>query len=149
MKLGPSALFIATVLLLHRALADNVTTSFILPDGIFFPSAVLLSFVGQSSISSGTTSYTVLCPEALWGFEPGSGCQGYSGYSSYTFSEYQSTTQYVMPEYETPFLFMLSLSMNTFFPGMFLNPAAIFSVKYHTRQRMRSRFIFRPSSKRK
>ena len=119
MKMGPSALFIATVLLLHRALADNVTTSFILPDGFFWPTPTPVSFVGHSNISSGTTSYTVLCDDANFGFYP---CVDNN---RYTFSEYQSITQYIIPEYATLFFFLFSLSMKTY-PGEHVPKSSIY-----------------------
>ena len=85
-------------LLLGRASADNVTTSFIIPEGLFYQGNIWQSipvqtFLGVSSTNNSVTYYTVECgSDDSDDFWPGP--YGCDADNSYTFSEETSVTQY-------------------------------------------------------
>ena len=87
--------FFAAVAILFCAADDSVTTSILLPNGLFrdenFPKP---TFVGEVTVTGSTTCYTLDCAAggAATYFYPGDrGCPG----ESYTFSELSSSTQYL------------------------------------------------------
>ena len=60
----------------------NVTTSFILPDSLFSSHPHPQAFVGVSTVSSGTTAYTINCGTDETHFWPGpNGCDANNSYS--------------------------------------------------------------------
>lgn len=88
-------------LLLGHASADNVTTSFIIPEGLFYQGHIWQSipvqtFLGVSSTHDSVTYYTVDCgsndSDDFW-----PGTYGCDENNSYTFSEETSVTQYQIP----------------------------------------------------
>ncbi|CAF9934924.1 MAG: hypothetical protein ALECFALPRED_006181 [Alectoria fallacina] len=94
--------FFTAVAILCRASANIVTTSLLLPSGLFnpVPSFPLSAFLGQVTVTKSTTYYILDCSAggaALY-FYPGSeGCSG----SSYTFSESSASTRYSLDNAET------------------------------------------------
>ena len=77
---------------------SNYTTTFVLPDQLFYPYPDSTTFVGQMTINSSTTYYTVNCGQDDSNFIPYPCSDG----PSYTFSASSATTQYLIPEYEIP-----------------------------------------------
>ena len=88
--------FFTAVAILCRASADIVTTSLLLPNGLFdpVPSFPLSPFLGQVTVTKSTTYYILDCSNgADPGFYPGNeGCSG----PSYTFSESSASTRYII-----------------------------------------------------
>lgn len=76
---------------------SNYTTTFVLPDQLFIPVPDSTTFVGQMTINSSTTYYTVNCGHDS-NFFPYPCSDG----PSYTFSASSATTQYLIAEYEIP-----------------------------------------------
>ena len=90
--------FLAIAAVLRGALADVVTTSLLLPSGLFTNQPFKKpAFVGQVTVTRNTTYYTVDCYAAgiATCFNPGQD-QCYD--SSYTFSENSASTQYLLDE---------------------------------------------------
>lgn len=89
--------FFTAVAILCRASADIVTTSLLLPSGLFdpLPSFPLSAFLGQVAVTKSTTYYILDCSAggAVSYFYPGNeGCSG----PSYTFSESSASTRYIL-----------------------------------------------------
>ena len=92
--MAASALFIIITVLLPRVLANNVTTPFLLPDGIFNWNPSPQTFVGQYKITGSTTYYTLNCGPSDRPFWPGpNGCDGNN---SYTFSADPTSTRFLL-----------------------------------------------------
>ncbi|CAD6567783.1 MAG: hypothetical protein ASARMPREDX12_009451 [Alectoria sarmentosa] len=92
--------FVAATTLLRCASADSISTSLLLPNGLFstYSSLPTMSFVGQVTVTRSTTYYTLDCGAgaAATYFTPGDeGCSG----SSYTFSEISASTQYLLENF--------------------------------------------------
>ena len=92
------AFFVAAVILFCAA-DDSVTTSLLIPNGLFDTddSFEKPTFVGQVTVTSSTTFYTLDCFAGGAGtyFYPGNdGCDD----SSYSFSEVSASTQYLYEE---------------------------------------------------
>ena len=77
---------------------DSVTTSLLIPEGLFITDRFEKpTFVGEVTVTSSTTFYTIDCSAGGAGtyFYPGGdGCDD----SSYSFSEVSATTQYLYEE---------------------------------------------------
>ena len=90
--------FFAAVAILCCASADNVSTSLLLPNGLFSidPSFKPPTFVGQVTVIMSTIYYTLDCDTgaAATYFYPIYECID----SSYTFSEISASTQYLIDE---------------------------------------------------
>ena len=91
--------FFAAVAILCCAADDSVTTSLLIPDGLFATddSFEKPTFVGQVTVTRSTTLYTLDCSAggAATYFYPGdNGCDD----NSYTFSELSASTQYLYEE---------------------------------------------------
>ena len=88
--------FFAAVAILCCAADDSVTTSLLIPGGLFIASQPFEkpTFVGQVTVTRSTTFYTLDCYAggAATYFHPGdNGCSDYS----YSFSEVSASTQYL------------------------------------------------------
>ena len=91
--------FFAAVAILCCAADDSVTTSLLIPDGLFITASFEKpTFVGQVTVTKSTTTfYTLDCSPggAATYFYPGVyGCTE----NSYTFSEVSASTQYLLEE---------------------------------------------------
>ena len=91
--------FFAAVAILCCTADDSVTTSLLVPDGLFATeqSFEKPTFVGQVTVTRSTTLYTLDCDAGGAGtyFHPGdSGCTD----NSYAFSEVSASTQYLYEE---------------------------------------------------
>ena len=88
--------FFAAAAILYRTSAENVSTSLLLPNDLFFfdPSFKPPTFVGQVTVIMSTTYYTLDCSAggAATYFTPD--CDDTSS-GSYTFSEVSASTQYL------------------------------------------------------
>ena len=91
--------FFAAVAILCRAADDSVTTSLLIPDGLFNTGQPFEkpTFVGQVTVTKRTTFYTLDCSAG------GAATYFYPGYyacnaNSYTFSEVSASTQYLYEE---------------------------------------------------
>ncbi len=91
-----TAIFMA-VALLHHASAQNITTSMIIPDGLFYPYATLQTFVGEMTVTGRATYYTLDCGNSTeFNFWPGTlGC---INNNSYTFSADAANTRFLLPK---------------------------------------------------
>lgn len=83
-------------LLIFRVFADNVTTSLILPDGLFWGYPASQTFVGQSTVIGSVTVYTINCGSRDTPFYPGP--YGCDNNNSYTFSAAHATTHFLIPK---------------------------------------------------
>ena len=94
-KMAFTAIFMS-VALLHYASAQNITTSIIIPDGLFYPYAIPQTFVGEMTVTGRATYYTVGCGNySEVNFWPGtSGCIN----NSYTFSANSDNTRFLLRE---------------------------------------------------
>lgn len=85
--------FFVVIAILRCASAANISTSLLLPSGLFYPEIPLQppTFVGQVTVTRSTTYYTVECNAGVSAalFNPG------FGGPSYTFSENSASTQYI------------------------------------------------------
>lgn len=90
--------FFAAVAVLRCAADDSVTTSLLLPGGLFSEDSFQKpTFVGQVTVTRSTTCYTIDCfaGGAATYFYPGNiGCSD----SSYTFTEISASTQYLVQD---------------------------------------------------
>lgn len=90
--------FLAAVAVLRCAADDSVTTSLLLPAGLFSEDSFQKpTFVGQITVTRSTTWYTVDCSAggAATYFYPGNtGCSD----NSYTFTEISASTQYLFED---------------------------------------------------
>ena len=87
--------FFAALAILCCASADSVSTSVLLPDGLFYPSPTPQDFVGEVTVTSSATYYTLNCALASNFANLGEDC---CSDNSYTFSESSANTQYILPE---------------------------------------------------
>ena len=97
MKMSAVA-FLTLVAILCEASAQNVTTSLIIPNGLFNPTPRPQTFLGEATVSGHATYYTLNCgdyrdPDV--NFWPGEyGCPD----NSYTISADTANTQFLMPK---------------------------------------------------
>ena len=93
-----AAFLLATTIILisHRALADNVTTSILLPNGLFYEETQPQTFLALSAVTGDNTYYTVNCGQQTDSFYPGP--HGCDNNNSYSFVGNQFSTQFLMPE---------------------------------------------------
>lgn len=86
----------AAMALLGRASAQNQTSTFLFPDGLFDPMPLRQTFVGESSVTGHATMYTINCGNYNdSNFWPGPwGC---ADNNSYTFSADVANTQFLLP----------------------------------------------------
>lgn len=88
--------FLAAVAVLRCAADDSVTTSLLVPDGLFAEDSFQKpTFVGQVTVTKSTTYYTIDC------FAGGAATYFYAGTikcsdNSYTFTEISASTQYLL-----------------------------------------------------
>lgn len=91
------ALLITTAFVLSHVLAQNVTSSFHIPNELFQWGPELQTFVGVSTVSDNTTTYIINCGTDDTPFWPGDvGCENNN---SYTFSVNNAAqTEFLIPK---------------------------------------------------